>query len=445
MQSIYSRFQELTAYTLAFLLAAAVAAGGAAAEELAGTAPASAPPAVGELAAPAAPAPAAPADLERRVDAIAADLERLKLGEAAAPAGLKSKYGLGPAASKVYGQTHGLSIGGYGEGLYRNTLGEPRKDMLDFVRNILYVGYKFDDRFVLNTEIEIEHADEIYMEFAYIDYLWRPEINLRAGMVLVPMGIVGELHEPTTLLTATRPETETAILPSTWRENGAGVFGDLGGFTYRGYVLAGLNAAGFNATGLRGGRQKGSETKADDLAGVVRLDWTGTPGLMVGGSVYYGASDQDQFGAADVTNLIYEGHVDFKWRGLDVRGLFARAHTDGAKELNSALKLAGAKGVGTLAQGFYGQVGYDVLAPIGIRDQSLSPFVRYERVDTHLAVVEGQPFDPKQDRTTVAMGAAYAPISQIVVKGEYQLRDGATQTVADKTKDQWFLQIGYIF
>ena len=69
------------------------------------------------------------------------------------------------------------------------------------------------------------------VEFAYVDYLWRPELGLRAGLLLVPMGFLNELHEPTVFLGARRPGVETAIIPTTWRENGLGVFGEAGAVT----------------------------------------------------------------------------------------------------------------------------------------------------------------------------------------------------------------------
>ena len=56
-----------------------------------------------------------------------------------------------------------------------------------------------------------------------------------------------EMHEPTVFLGAVRPETETRIIPSTWRENGFGIFGDVGGFAYRTYVVNGLDAGGFSS------------------------------------------------------------------------------------------------------------------------------------------------------------------------------------------------------
>src|SRR5262249_21507046 len=130
----------------------------------------------------------------------------------------------------------------------------------DLRRAVVYVGYKWNDHLLFNSEGEFEHAgEEIEGEFAYLDYLWKPQANFRRGLILVPMGFLNELHEPTTFLGADRPDTEQLILPTTWRENGVGLFGDLGGFRYRTYLMNGLDASGFSERGLAGGRQNGSE------------------------------------------------------------------------------------------------------------------------------------------------------------------------------------------
>jgi len=197
------------------------------------------------------------ADLERRLDTLSRELESQKTGTAAPVAGETGHFGMAPAASKVYGTRGGLSIGGYGEMLYENFASKlqngtysPKANTVDFVRQILYVGYKFDERIVFNTEIEFEHAKtatgsagEVAVEFAYLDFLINPAFNIRAGMVLVPLGFVNELHEPPTYLGARRPGVEGSIIPPTWRENGAGIHGELPAhFTYRAYLLNGLDA-----------------------------------------------------------------------------------------------------------------------------------------------------------------------------------------------------------
>ena len=134
------------------------------------------------------------------------------------------------------------------------------------------------------------------VEFAALDYLYHPALNFRAGLVLVPMGFVNEVHEPPFFLGTQRPTPERAIIPSTWRENGVGIYGELGEgrLQYRAYAVNGFDASGFTSSGLRGGRQKGSRAKANDLGFVGRVDFEPLAGWLVGGSYYRGDSGQDQ-------------------------------------------------------------------------------------------------------------------------------------------------------
>ena len=130
-------------------------------------------------------------ELRRRVDVLADEQERFELGEVVGPLE-GSRYGLGPAASKVYAREQGLSIGGYGEALYRALSGAV--DEFDFLRAVFYFGYKFSESWVFNSEIEFEHASTeedgaVSVEFAYLDWLWNEWVNVRAGLLLVDDGI----------------------------------------------------------------------------------------------------------------------------------------------------------------------------------------------------------------------------------------------------------------
>jgi len=395
------------------------------------------------------------AEIERRIEILGAELASMKIGEAAVTAD-QGQFGLGPAASKIYRTERGVSIGGYGEMFYEHFASErddgtpvDTTDKLDFLRAVLYFGYKFNDRFLFNSEIEFEHAatseeGSVAVEFAYIDYLWRDEINVRAGLVLLPMGFINELHEPTVFLGARRPETELRIIPSTWRENGVGLFGDLGPFRYRTFVVNGLDAEGFTQEGLRGGRQKGSKAKADDFAWVGRFDYVGTPGLLVGASGYVGNSGQglegDQGQTLDVGTTILEGHVEWRWRGLELRVLAARAELDDVAALNEALDFSGDDSIGETQLGAYAQLGYDVLSR-GKGKASLLPFVRYERINTQDQVPQGWAANPANDRGILTVGLSYLPIHQLVIKAEYQ--DWSTE--ADTGVDRINLALGYVF
>ena len=359
------------------------------------------------------------AELSRRIDILAAELEQMRLGESAPAAAAEGSgaAGFGPAASKVYAVEQGLSIGGYGEMVYQGFAAQRddgvdsgRKDELDFLRAVLYVGYKWNDDWLFNSEIEWEHAKagegqrgEVAVEFAYLERRIRPEVNARAGLLLVPMGFINELHEPTTYLGARRPGIEQAILPTTWRENGAGIFGEVGPITYRTYLMNGLEAERFAAGGLRSSRQNGARAVAENLAWVARIDWTSIPGFVAGVSGYVGDSAQglaDANGELSVDTRLLELHAEWRGHGVQLRGLWVEGDLDGVARLNQKLALTGNRSVGEELSGYYVEAGYDVLSLVESR-QALIPFARFESYDTQEAVPAGFATQPRQrDRNT---------------------------------------------
>jgi thiamine biosynthesis lipoprotein ApbE len=375
--------------------------------------------------------------LEEMVDALGHELERSSLGDFVPPIG-ESVSGLGPAASKVYAKDQGLSIGGYGEVLYRSFSG-PEPAVFDMLRAVFYFGYKFDENWLLNTEVEFEHGgEEVGIEFANIDYLGWERVKLRAGNVLIPMGFLNELHEPVTFLGALRPETERRIIPSTWHENGLGVYGDAGPLAYRAYVVNGFDASGFSAAGLRGGRQGGSEALAEDLALVARVDYVDVPGFVAGASAYHGDSGQGQAGLGDAGTSIFEVHGEWKARGLWLRGLAAMARVDDVETLNAGLGLSGADSVGEELNGFYAEAGYDVLSLLAPESGvGLSPYVRFESFDTQAEVPAGFSAAAANDEEIVSLGVFVTPIPALVFKAEVQDRD--------QGDDSFNLLMGYVF
>jgi hypothetical protein len=402
-------------------------------------------------------------ELRRQIDVLTREIENLKSTapeKAPEASGSRGSFGLGPAASKVYGVTRGVSIGGYGEAIYQNfdkrtDGGEPsgRTDSIDLARAVFYFGYKFDDHFLFNSEIEYEHATtgegdeekgEVSVEFAYLDYLIRREVNLRAGLVLLPVGFVNELHEPPVFLGARRPDVEDRILPSTWRELGLGVFGDAGPFSYRAYLVDGLDAAGFEGEEpLHEGRQGGSNARAEDFAVTGRLDFVAVPGLLVGASGYSGNSAQGREvdGAAfDGRVTLWDAHAEWRWRGIQLRALTARGTIGDAREINALNGLSGDESVPRKFTGSYVEAGYDVLFPRGGR-ASLVPFARWERYNTQDEVPAGFVANPGNDVRLLTMGVQFRPISQVVVKLDYQdYRNEASTGV-----DRWNLALGWLF
>jgi hypothetical protein len=396
-------------------------------------------------------------EVERRQEIQAAEIERLDLGPAVVDA-TEGMHGLGDAASKVYRVEQGLSIGGYGEMLFESIDsarddGTPSgaRDRFDFLRGVLYAGYKFNDAWVFNSEIEVEHAStgsggEVSLEFAYVDRLLQPGVNGRAGLLLVPMGFVNEIHEPPLFLGSKRPDTERVIIPTTWRENGLGIFGDAGPFTYRTYVVNGLRADAFTSAGLRSGRQKGAQAIAEDFAWVGRFDYSATPGLLAGASLYTGDSGQGLSDAAgntiDAQTTILEGHVDWEWRGLEARALYAEAAVDDVARLNQALGLTGSRSIGESLEGYYVELGYDLFARWREDDiRSLIPYARWEYFDTQVEVPAGFSRDPARAVESLTLGIGFRPIDQVIFKLDHLDYDNDAGTGVD----QWNVTLGYLF
>lgn len=385
-------------------------------------------------------------ELRRRLDAVADELERETLGDLIAPLGA-STSGLGPASSKVYGSSGGVSIGGYGEALFKERQGGGR-DEADALRSVLYVGYKFDPDWVFNSEIEFEHgvaadgADgEVAVEFAYLDGRVCDSLSVRSGLVLIPMGLVNERHEPTTFPSANRPWVERVILPATWRELGLGAWGQTGSLDWRAYVVNGMDAAGFSAGGVRGGRQNGSEALAEDLAAVARIDWLAGESLTLGGSAYFGDSGQEQF-STDVSTAIAEAHAHFAWRALTLKCLYAQSELHGVAALNNALGLVGPDSIGERMRGGYFEASFDVLSAFDSdARRSLEPFVRLERYDTQASVPGGFASDPQNDVEVVSFGIAYRPNDHIVFKLDFNDFDNGAHDAAD----QLDLALGFTF
>ena len=386
-------------------------------------------------------------ELQRQLDSLGREVERNQLGGTTPPLAEK-RLGEAQGANKVQNAQQGLSIGGYGEFEFTQVSGGT--DTLDAVRAVLYFGYRFDDRWLFNSEIEVEHGgteansgttDEggsVSLEFGYLEHELMKDVRVRAGVLLIPMGLVNEDHEPTSFLPANRSQTETRILPTTWSEPGIELLGEVGGFQWRTALVAGFNGERFDAEGLREGRQGGNLAAADDLAIVVRADWAGTEGLLAGGSVYYGKAGQD--GLAGTTPIpalpttIVEGHVDWRPDHFVVRAQYATAFEPDAPEFDAAL---GAGLAGRMV-GAYGEVGYDVMPWLGgDAGSALLPFVRYEHIDTQRDMPAGVAREGNLDSDVFTIGVHWRPRSQIAIKVDFE-------NWTDNP-DQFHVSVGYVF
>jgi len=364
---------------------------------------------------------------------------------------LKSSYGLGPAASKVYGIERGLSIGGYGEAHMKKVVSDKggAKDTFDFLRLVLYAGYKFNDWIIFNSETEFEHAStgkdgEVSVELATLDFLLHPMANARFGLLLVPVGFLNEIHEPPFFHGNDRPLVERHIIPTTWRANGFGLFGELlPGLEYRTYGVTSMDAKDFRSSGIRGGRQSGSKELAEDFSWVGRLDYTLWPGALIGGSAYIGDQGQNEtFGdeKADVFMQMYEAHVQVRTHGFEFRGLAVVTDLDDARTLSADPDID--ETIADVMLGWYVETAYDVM-PLFLPEttQYLAPWFRYESFDTQNSVPVGLTADDTQDREAWEFGLSYKPIPQVALKIDYRISDAKSGDVPDELR----VGAGFVF
>lgn len=399
--------------------------------------------------------------LEEQIKVLADEIEAIKSASVTEPPVYEAEFGVAPAASKVYRVDQGVSFGGYGELLIGNVK-EDSHDIVDTLRLVLYNGYKYNDHIVFNSEIEFEHgttgsnkdgkAGSASVEFALIDFLISDEFNLRAGLLLTPFGIVNEIHEPTTFYGVGRPEVERRIIPSTWRESGAGAHGtfDLGSageLSYRAYAMSSADARGFKASDNRSLRIKGNRARFDDIAFVGRLEYDPIPGLKVGGSVFYGNTGQDEeVNGQTIDGLfqMYEVDAQFQYAGLDLRALSVWTMLDDAALINQLNEYEGSKSVGEEQSGWYVLGAYNIFSALNSGSkymEYLAPFFRYEKFDTQKDVPAGYERNPANERTQYTIGVNYKPIPNVVVKAEYQNLDNE----ADDATNQFNFGIGYVF
>lgn len=397
-------------------------------------------------------------ELQRQLDILAEEVEKMRSVEQATELNQEdaNKQGLGLSAAAVYSKSEGLSFAGYGEMVYQN-YADKKEDgtaldktaQMDFLRAIIYAGYRFNDKFLFNSEIEFEHGStskggSASVEFAYLDYIAHENLTLRGGMLLIPMGLTNEFHEPNVFMGVHRPFTEKYIIPTTWRENGFGAVGSRGIVNYRAYVVNGLNGASFSASGLRDGRQKGAKAKASDMAFVGRLDVAPTPGVFFGGSLYRGGSGQNQLAVNNkklkVMTTIGEIHGQAQLQGWDVRGLWSKATLDDVAALNTHLSKTGKDKIAKSMLGGYFQTGYNVLSQLPT-NVSLMPYYRFERLNTHDGLVGKTDVDLALDKTFHTVGFELKPIYNVVVKADYQI----TRNKAKTGSNQLNMSMGYSF
>ena len=337
----------------------------------------------------------------------------------------------------------GLMIGGYGEVTYNDP--DEGASELDVQRLVILLAYKFDDRVSFITEIEYEHVKEVYIEQAWLNYALNDNTNLRAGLLLVPMGIVNEYHEPTTYNGVERPTLDNKIVPTTWREIGIGVSGRLNNMNmrYQAYIMNGPKSYDGTyklkgANGLRGGRQKGAKSIGSNSNFASRLDFYGILGLRLGMSYYNGKTQTIDRGMIGTQVGVSMTGLDARYvkNNFSARYQYINANLTDTNQYN---RVSG-KDLGSQMSGYYVEAAYNLL-PIDAR-QRFDVFVRYEDLDQHKSVTQSLRKNLSYHMQEWTVGVSYHLSKGSVFKMDYQSKGTAAN---GNTKGQINMGIGVYF
>lgn len=319
------------------------------------------------------------------------------------------------------------SISGYMD-FHLNKPTDGTAGTLDFHRFVLLFTHRFSDRLRFVSELELEHGfveglekgGALELEQAYLDFLVKPALNLRAGMVLVPVGIINERHEPPIYHGVERPFVDTVIIPTTWFDVGVGLHGDLGhGLRYRAYVMPPLDATHFSAEeGIRGAAQHGNEAPVRNVALTGRFEYVGTRGLQLGASFWRGDTGFD-LPRIDTKVGLYEFDARVTRGRLEARGQHAHVFIEGAEALNSSLgRLTGIDpNIARELRGSYVEASYRVLPSSAPHDAAV--FLRYENFDTQFKMPPGSIGLPQFDRDAWVVGGTYWVDPDVAIKFDY--------------------------
>lgn len=372
--------------------------------------------------------------------------------------------GMGAAASKVYTSKSPLSIGGYGDMYYASSDKKGSDAISDVYHFVPYIGYKFTDNIILNTEIEFEHggsnAEEAIgvgsekaegyaiVEFMYLDFLINESFNVQLGHLLLPMGLINLRHEPTLYNSVQKPLTEKYIIPATWHATGVNTYGTIGdtGLSYNAGITQALdlNNGDKGSKGqVRSGRPGSTgKTVFNKAAFVGRLDYTGVNGLMVGASMYYG--DATQGSVSDSTALIYDLHATYENSGFKVKALYGATSISNAENIAANLDYTGTESISD-SNGYYVNFEYDTLATFGTT-QKLPLFVQYDYINPTATVINNLGTSSSSDvgeTKTTTFGINYFPHEQVVLKMDYAMTDVVAAGQTDYNTIS--LGLGFIF
>jgi hypothetical protein len=331
-------------------------------------------------------------------------------------------------------------IGFYGEG--QLFIDAESKKTARLPELVFSISHRPADWFRIVAALELDDGNSLALQQAFFELSPTPIIGLRAGLMIVPLGLSNLVPEPAMTLTVDRPLTDQLIIPTIWRELGVGIFGEIGpGLRYQGEVLSGLDGSRFSAQApLWGGRGDGRSIAVHDAAFAGRLELANRPhGLVIGGGGYYGNATDGLDALSDLHVGILEADARYHDFGFDLRAEVARLYIVNSYLVNNYLGLLGQDAVPARGRGFTVQAGYDLLRLGGLETkQELVMFAGYENINARSEMSQynynppaitgpGQlaPEAPSPTQQLVRGGIDYRPRPAVALKADLQVQLGS--------------------
>lgn len=378
--------------------------------------------------------------------------------------------------------TSHLTVGGYGEAVYSHHFhsnnvfrysraaqykDDPGFGRFDLPHAVFMLAYDFGRGWSFGSEVEFEHGGieaaieretdeaaeveqeierggEVALEQFWVQKSFSPAFNIRAGHIVVPVGMTNNSHTPNTFFTVFRPEGENTIFPCTWHETGLSLWGRAGSWRYELQLLPSLNSTLFNDAGwIHNGSASPYEFRPGSrLAGAARIDWNGVPGLRLGLSGFLGNSFNNDFINSNYrpgarystlrgTVAIAAFDLSFRNRWLTIRAnadYGALSDADSISRFNkNQTTMTGNPyshtevGAAAWAAGIEAGVDVLALASHGRSLRRLVLFAHYEHYDSYI------PFSGMVDklwceRQLAAAGLNYFPVPEVALKAEAGVR-----------------------